>query len=664
MEEGLEDSAYSAVDGAAAAPSDRIFLESGREDSPWPSSGAPGGVFGGRASRGSASFSSSSTDRASGNQLQSRRASAHRDHAHPTAAEAAQPSSGASAASVGAHAGSHPAVPQLLRSSSAEPVRVPRQHSHKMGVDQSAASRGDPNASDYQRPMSSRPDTRRTERMSSFLALDKHFTTRVVQTSAPPAPPVAAACTRHPSLRSFSHLPPFDRFVVPEDSFTEKCGRGALIGEFLLTTRIAAGSTRPPRPGSTSSGKYERLPPHIRALMNFRQEVIHPAVLRVGLQMGQRKIVGANARTAAMLTAFQRFIEDYSPPPYQAIDKHLKQMLDRQINFITHCRPHSIAMGGTIRWLKRRLSSYAALQLEETRSRLSLDISNFIAGRLLSATWTAASIVEQQLIENGDNVMVFGRSTAINCALLQSKKQGLQFSVVMVDAPHSVSGQATAKEFADAGIYVTYTMLNGLSYHIRGITKVLLGCAALLANGYVVNSAGAATVAMMGKVHAKPVLVVTETYKMSDRVMLDSCSFNELADPALVWRPPCGEEAGGAGAFPPSSSGQRSTAATAPPGCPPSAAASGGEAWDAAGFGGELGGGGVGGGWERQQQEQQQHPRCAYCQSEFQVPVVNPTYDVTPAQFIDYVVTEDGVFPASSIPSLICGLGKSPALAD
>lgn len=36
--------------------------------------------------------------------------------------------------------------------------------------------------------------------------------------------------------------------------------------------------------------------------MNFRQEVIHPAVLRVGLQMGQRKIVGANARTAAMLT--------------------------------------------------------------------------------------------------------------------------------------------------------------------------------------------------------------------------------------------------------------------------------------------------------------------------------------------------------------------------
>lgn len=43
----------------------------------------------------------------------------------------------------------------------------------------------------------------------------------------------------------------------------------------------------------------------------------------------------------------------------------------------------------------------------------------------------------------------------------QSRRQGLHFSVVVIDAPHSVSGQAAAREFADAGIYVTYTMLNG-----------------------------------------------------------------------------------------------------------------------------------------------------------------------------------------------------------
>ncbi|KAL8435068.1 hypothetical protein ACSSS7_002738 [Eimeria intestinalis] len=345
MEEGLQDSASGAVEAAAAAPPDNSSLEPACEDIACSSAGSPPGVFAGRASRGSISSSNSSAEGSSDRQLRPRRASARGDHSL-SPAEAVQPSSWASAAAAaGTHAGPHPAVPQLLRSNSAEPARASRQHFHKMGVDQPAASRGDPNASDYQRPMASRPDSRRAERISSFVALDKQFTTRMVQTSAPPAPPVAAACTRHPPLRSFSHLPPFDRFVVPHDSFTEKCGRGALIG------------TRPPRPGSTSSGKYERLPPHIRALMNFRQEVIHPAVLRVGLQMGQRKIVGANARTAAMLTAFQRFIEDYSPPPYQAIDKHLKQMLDRQINFITHCRPHSIAMGGTIRWLKRRLSS-------------------------------------------------------------------------------------------------------------------------------------------------------------------------------------------------------------------------------------------------------------------------------------------------------------------
>lgn len=551
-------------------------------------------------------------------------ASGPRNTAH-SSAEAAKASSGGGTATGHAF---QPTTPLRAYSNSAETFGVSRQPHRIVGFEQLNPSKVE--ITDSHRPMSSRQESRRSERAPTFVAFDKPVSSRGVQTSAPAIAPVAASCTRHPPLRCFSHLATYDRFVVPEDSFTDKCGRGKLIG------------TRPPRPGSTSSGKYERLPPHIRSLMNFRQEVIHPAVLRVGIQMGQRKIVGANARTAAMLTAFQRFIEDYSPPPYQAIDKHLKQMLDRQINFITHCRPHSIAMGGTIRWLKRRLSNYAALQLEETRSRLSLDISNFIAGRLVSATWMAASIVEQQLIENGDNVMVFGRSTAINCALLQSKRQGLQFSVVMVDAPHSVSGQATAKEFAEAGIYVTYTMLNGLSYHIRGITKVLLGCAALLANGYVVNSAGAATVAMMGKMHAKPVLVVTETYKMSDRVMLNSSSFNELADPSLVWKPSA-EELGGLPGTATKSTGSAG------------ATTSSGGGWEA--ISGDAGG-------DRHQQEQQQHPRCSFCQSEFQVPVVNPTYDVTPAQFIDYVVTEDGVFPASSIPAVICGLGKSPALAD
>lgn len=289
--------------------------------------------------------------------------------------------------------------------------------------------------------------------------------------------------------------------------------------------------------------------------------------------------------------------------------------------------------------------------------------------------------------------------------------------MVVVDAQHSTTGQRSAREFSAAGIHVTYTLLNGLSalsprskrssqgaalwqvcclglvasalglsYHIREVSKVVLGCASLLANGYVLNSAGAAAVAMMGKMHAKPVFVITETYKMSDRVLLDSCCFNELNNPALVWPQPSSQEGsqqqqnrgasasshasrlprqGGAG------SGKQTTAAASAPSCTNAGtttslvsgsrlrlsleanSASLGVSMEQAEFGlGPQTGGG------------DRHPNCRFCQSLNAVPVVSPTYDVTPCQFIDYVVTEDGIIPAANVPAFICGSKKSPGLED
>ena len=63
------------------------------------------------------------------------------------------------------------------------------------------------------------------------------------------------------------------------------------------------------------------------------------------------------------LVAFQRFIEDYCPPPYQSVEKHLKVVLDKHISFITQCRSHSIPMGGAIRWLKATLTGVNSTSL-------------------------------------------------------------------------------------------------------------------------------------------------------------------------------------------------------------------------------------------------------------------------------------------------------------
>ena len=54
------------------------------------------------------------------------------------------------------------------------------------------------------------------------------------------------------------------------------------------------------------------------------------------------------------------------------------------------------------------------------------------------------------------------------------------------------------------------------------MTKVLLGASSMLANGNVISRVGTSVVALMARQYNVPVLVACETYKFSEKVLLDS----------------------------------------------------------------------------------------------------------------------------------------------
>ncbi|KAJ1485612.1 hypothetical protein T484DRAFT_1792871, partial [Baffinella frigidus] len=72
---------------------------------------------------------------------------------------------------------------------------------------------------------------------------------------------------------------------------------------------------------------------------------------------------------------------------------------------------------------------------------------------------------------------------------------------------------------------------------LKDVSIVLLGASAILANGSVISRVGTATVALMAKQFNVPVLVCCETYKFSEKVMLDSICTNELGDPDELLTP-------------------------------------------------------------------------------------------------------------------------------
>ena len=134
-------------------------------------------------------------------------------------------------------------------------------------------------------------------------------------------------------------------------------------------------------------------------------------------------------------------------------------------------------------------------------------------------------------IQENDVILVFGRSEVVNSLLLDAHAEGKKFRLIVVDSRPLLEGRDTLQILSRAGISCTYVLLNAISYlMMREVTKVFLGASALMSNGAVLSRVGTACVALLAQSNHIPVLVCCETYKICNRVQLESITGNELGD--------------------------------------------------------------------------------------------------------------------------------------
>lgn len=240
-------------------------------------------------------------------------------------------------------------------------------------------------------------------------------------------------------------------------------------------------------------------------------------------------------------------------------------------------------MGNSIRWLKLEISRVDIDVPElEAKQDLCQAIDVFVRERVTLPGHVIAAEAAQR-IRDGDVIMTYAKSSVVGKALIQAFEKGKKFRVIVVDSRPLNEGKCLASNLAKLGIEVKYCLINGLSHNISEVTKVFLGAHAMMSNGRLFSRVGTALVAMEAHLSAKPVIVLCETIKFTERVALDSIVHNEIA-PAdeLVIK------------------------------------------------GGSLEN------WEDVKGLQ----------------LCNPLYDVTPAEFIDMIITESGIVPPTSVPVL------------
>ena len=256
----------------------------------------------------------------------------------------------------------------------------------------------------------------------------------------------------------------------------------------------------------------------------------HPAVLALGLQYSSYVICGSTARMVAMLLAFKAVIESYQTPVGTSLARHLtNHHLSPQIDYLRSCRPLSISMGNAIRWLKDIIIKIDPSTPEaEAKRDLVEEIDMFIRERVTAAQ----KLIRDQAVTKilpGDVILTYASSSIVEQTFLQAHKAGVPFTVIVVDSKPLFEGKTLARKLANEGINVRYFLITGASHAIKDASKVFLGAHAMMSNGRLYSRVGTALVSMLARSHSLPVIVLCESVKFTEKVALDSIVGNEVA---------------------------------------------------------------------------------------------------------------------------------------
>ncbi|KAL7429009.1 hypothetical protein ACHAXH_003443 [Discostella pseudostelligera] len=368
-----------------------------------------------------------------------------------------------------------------------------------------------------------------------------------------------------------------------------------------------------PHPKSQSGNHHHHLS-SLLASTTRQSSQFHPAIPTLGHLYLTHSLMGGNARCRAMLQTFALLLQSYTPPPTSRDFRHdidhalLKPAFQY---WTTQCRPHSVSMGNAFSFLKLAVANLnRELEWNAAREILLESMEAYVTERIEFAGKAISRHAGTKIQDRGDVLLIFGKSEVINRLLLDAalvdKKH---FRVIVVDSRPMLEGRDTLSILSKAGISCTYVLLNALSYlMMREVTKVFLGASALMSNGSVLSRVGTACVALLANSNHIPVLVGCETYKICNRVQLESITGNELGDADEV-------------------------------ACTDCARVGPSNRWNEMSDGGE----------EKRNEEDE----LAGWKDQPNLKLLSLMYDLTPSDFVTGIVTEVGILPPTSVAVLL-----------
>lgn len=276
-------------------------------------------------------------------------------------------------------------------------------------------------------------------------------------------------------------------------------------------------------------------------------ENVHWAIRKVGETMRKGLLRRTNQCCKEVMSAFKTLVLEYICPSREVLKRHLQHLVDLSESHLKACRSYSFGIENAVQDLKVHLKqeqiALIPLSASEDTAKLWLiqQIENFMREKIGLAMSVIAQTVKftqgADLIKSGDVILTYSYDEAVCAVLTKAASQGKDFRVLVVDSRPYLEGKLLLKELSAAGIRCTYMLITSISYHMKEVTRVLVGAIGVASNGALVNVTGTGMICCVADVFKVPVLVVSESYKFSERVQIDSICYNELGDQDLIVNP-------------------------------------------------------------------------------------------------------------------------------
>ena len=130
--------------------------------------------------------------------------------------------------------------------------------------------------------------------------------------------------------------------------------------------------------------------------------------------------------------------------------------------------------------------------------------------------------IDTDLIQNGDTILIFGKSKIFRKILKGAKEDHIKFSLIFVDSPKRNKISSEIRFFENLGVQVYYTYLKGVNNLMSKVTKIFIKGDSLLVNGDLIGKKGVSTLALIAKSFNRPVFVFCPFFKFMNKIILSN----------------------------------------------------------------------------------------------------------------------------------------------